>query len=702
VPKNINNDDLDFALQKLTAKEKTFIQLESISKLGSWELDLQTGDGIWSKQSYLIYGENEDVKPSLELFLSHVVPEDIDTINKKLQEVIKTTEVVTARCKILRNDSEVRDLLISAQTVFDKDLKPVKLLGTTQDITEQEELKRHTKELSNVIESSSNEIYIINAQNFHYLYANQGACDALGYTHEELLEMNIYDINPQLTKQEAEYLRDSIREEEENLNRTVHKRKDGSTYHVQSFIHPLTYNNQEAFVIFDIDISKQIRDEIRLQEQSQLLNYQANHDSLTKLPNRSLFQDRLEQSIASSKRNHEKFALLFIDLDQFKKINDSLGHHIGDEVLIESAVRLSKAIRSEDTLARLGGDEFTIILKNISNPKSAAVVAQKITDLIKKPILIGTHHLYVSSSIGISIYPDDSSTKENLLKFADAAMYKAKEEGRDNYQFYSSEMTAFAFERVVMESSLRVAIKEKQFVVYYQPQYSTATDKIIGMEALVRWQHPQLGLVAPGKFIPIAEENGLIIQIDTIVMEKAMEQFVLWHKEGLNPGVLALNLSMKQLNEKDFLHKLIHTMDKLGFNPLWLELEVTEGQVMNNPELSIQKLHTITELGIEIAIDDFGTGYSSLSYLKKLPLDKLKIDQSFVRDIPEDEDDMAITKAIIALGKSLNLKLIAEGVETKEQKDFLVKNGCEQIQGYLYSRPIPTEEIEKLLQTNEI
>jgi len=702
VPTNINNDDLEFALKKLKAKEETFIQLESISKLGSWELDLQTGNGIWSKQSYIIYGESEDVKPSLELFLSHVIPEDIERIKQKIEQLLITTEVITDSCRIVRNDSEVRDLLISAQTVFDKDSKPIKIIGTTQDITEQVELKRHTKELSNVIESSSNEIYIINAQNFHYLYTNQGACDALGYTRNELLQMDVYDINPELTKQEAEYLRDSITEEEKNLNRTLHRRKDGSTYHVQSFIHPITYNNQKAFVIFDIDISKQIGDEIRLQEQTQLLNYQANHDSLTKLPNRSLFQDRLEQSIASSKRNKEKFALLFIDLDQFKKINDSLGHHIGDEVLIESAIRLSKAIRDEDTLARLGGDEFTIILKNISDPKSAAIVAQKITDLIKQPILIGTHHLYVSSSIGISIYPDDSSTKENLLKFADAAMYKAKEEGRDNYQFYSSEMTAFAFERVVMESSLRVAIKEKEFVVYFQPQYSTATDKIIGMEALVRWQHPQLGLVPPGKFIPVAEENGLIIQIDTIVMEKAMEQFVLWHKKGLNPGVLALNLSMKQLNEKDFLHKLIHTIDRLGFNPLWLELEVTEGQVMNNPELSIQKLHTITELGIEIAIDDFGTGYSSLSYLKKLPLDKLKIDQSFIKDIPKDEDDMAITKAIIALGKSLNLKLIAEGVETKEQKDFLVQNGCEQIQGYLYSRPIPAEEIEKLLKTNEI
>jgi len=699
MPIDIKNDDIETALKKLKAREETFQQIEYISNLGSWELDLQTHKSIWSKQSYIIYGISEDeaIETNLELFLSFVVPEDLPRVHTVIQQLMHSDKIITDTCKIIKRDGQMRCIRISAQTLFNANNEAVKVIGTTQDITEEVELKRHTKELSNVIENSPNEIYIIDTQDFHYLYVNKGACESLGYSVEELLSMNIYDINPKLTQEKAQNIANSIHKEQKILNRTVHMRKDGSTYHVQSYIHPITYNNQDAFVLFDIDISKQIEDEILLEKQTQLLNYQANHDSLTQLPNRSLFLDRLEQSIASSKRNEEKFALLFIDLDQFKKINDSLGHHIGDEVLIESANRLSHALRDEDTLARLGGDEFTIILKNISDPKGAAVVAQKIVDLIKQPIIINTHRLYISTSIGISIYPDDSSSKENLLKFADTAMYKAKEEGRDNYQFYSSEMTAFAFERVVMENSLRVAIQEKQFIVYFQPQYSTLTDKIIGMEALVRWDHPHLGIVPPGKFISIAEESGLIVQIDTIVMEKAMEQFALWYKKGLHPGILALNLSMKQLDDKEFLTHLVETMETLNFNPLWLELEVTEGQVMHNPDLSIQKLHTITELGIEIAIDDFGTGYSSLSYLKKLPLDKLKIDQSFVHDIPNDEDDIAITKAIIALGKSLNLKLIAEGVETQEQKDFLTQNGCELIQGYFYSRPIPSDEIESIL-----
>jgi len=698
VPIDIENDDLSIALKKLKAKEQTYKNLESIANLGSWEVDLNTGQTTWSKQSYKIFGEDDDFQPSLEYFLARVIPQDQAAIQQTLNEISTTTHVVTQSVSVKRVDGEIRHLFISAKAVYAEDGKVSKILGTTQDITEKKELEQQTQELSNIIENSSNEVYVIDVNNLSYMYVNKGACEALGYTKEELLNMTVYDINPHLTIKDVNHLKKKISKEQKTLNRTIHRRKDGSFYHVQSLIHPLTYRGEEALVIFDVNISQQVEDELQLQEQATLLDYQANHDPLTSLPNRALFQDRLERSIASSKRNDEKFALLFIDLDQFKQINDSLGHHIGDEVLIETAKRLEKTIRDEDTLARLGGDEFTIILRHIHDIQGAALVAGKITELMKKPIEIKGHTLYISSSIGISLCPDDSTSKENLIKYADAAMYKAKEEGRDNYQFYSSEMTTVAFERVVMESSLRIAIKEKQFVVYFQPQFCINSNCIIGMEALVRWNHPQLGLVSPAKFIPIAEESGLIIEIDKLVMKQAMEQVALWYAKGYNPGVLALNLSMKQLNDKGFTSDLLNTMKNFSFDPKWLELEVTEGQVMNNPKNSISKLHTFHDLGIEIAIDDFGTGYSSLSYLKKLPLDKLKIDQSFVKEIPFDEDDMAITKAIIALGKSLNLKLIAEGVETQEQKDFLAENGCEFVQGYFFSRPIPAEEMETLLQ----
>ena len=679
--------------------------------------------------------------------------------------------------------------------------------------------EKYSEELADIIEHSLNEIYIVDFESLNYLYVNIGACQALGYTKEELLKMNLFDVNPPLTQERVRFINESSSHNKGMINRTTHKRKDGTIYHAQSYIYKRKHLDKDAYVIFSTDISEYIELELKHRQQSEILNHihesvistdlngiitsynrgssvllgyteeemlgksilqiydkqnpydfealakvmekekdydiegflikkdgtkvicdislssildnegklvgivgysqditekkaaermlkkqalilnhQANHDTLTDLPNRTLFKDRLSQAVAISSRNDEKFALFFIDLDQFKKINDSLGHLVGDKVLIEASHRLQSAIRAEDTLARLGGDEFTIILRDVKGVQSASTVAEKIIKTIKEPINVDGHTLFISSSIGISLYPDDSIEEDNLIKFADTAMYQAKDAGRDNYQFYSSSMTALAFERVVMESSLRVAIEEDQFVVYFQPQINALDDSIVGMEALIRWQHPEVGLVPPAKFIPIAEENGLIIDIDRVVMKKAMQQFSSWYKEGLNPGILALNLAMKQLNASDFISTLLETMQSTGFDAKWLELEVTEGQVMNNPDASIDKLNQISDLGIELAIDDFGTGYSSLAYLKKFPLDKLKIDQSFVRDTPHDEDDVAITKAIIALAKSLNLKLIAEGVETIEQRDFMMENGCFNIQGYFYHKPLPIDEITKLLQ----
>ncbi|MBU1217229.1 EAL domain-containing protein [bacterium] len=693
----ILEENLNLALKKLEARENSMRQFEELSNLGSWEINLKTNTTLWSEQTYNIYGEDYSVKPNLDLFFSHLVQEDFHRAQEMLKNAMITGKVTSFQCKIKRKNGEIADILINGQVIYDETNNPDKLIGTTQDITHLVSIKEHSDELSELIEHSSNEIYIVCFESLKYLYVNKGACKALGYTAGEFLSMNIYDVNPYLTKSKVQRLKNELLQNDYILNRTEHKRKDGSLYHAQSYIHKLKYNGADAYVIFDIDITQTIEAERKLQEQSQQLQHQAQHDTLTDLPNRTLFKDRLSQAIISSKRNEKTFALLFIDLDQFKKINDSLGHHIGDEVLIEASKRLKENLREEDTLARLGGDEFTIILKDIKNIQDVSNISQKIVQAIKEPMKIHGHTLYVSSSIGISLYPQDSLNAHDLIKYADTAMYKAKDEGRDNFQFYSPDMTALAFERVVMENSLRMALKEDQFVVYFQPQYNAQTNTIVGMEALVRWQHPALGLVPPGKFIPIAEESGLIVEIDQIVMKKAMQQFSSWYKDGLNPGTLSLNLAMKQLSEKYFIQMLLETMHTLDFLPQWLELEVTEGQVMNNPDASIEKLKIISDLGIELAIDDFGTGYSSLAYLKKLPLNKLKIDRSFIKDLPQDDEDAAITKAIIALGKSLNLTLIAEGVETEEQRDFLVINGCANIQGFFYSPPLTADKITLLL-----
>jgi len=438
--------------------------------------------------------------------------------------------------------------------------------------------------------------------------------------------------------------------------------------------------------------------EQKVKQRTKELAHQAYYDTLTQLPNRALFNERLEHGIEKAKRRGENLALFFIDLDRFKHINDSLGHQVGDEVLCTVTKRLQSIIRKEDTLSRLGGDEFTIILEHLQEPQNAAKLAQKILHVLEEPLKMNEHQLYVSTSIGISIYPQDDNDANNLLKNADAAMYKAKEEGRNTFQFYSSEMTAIAFAKVMLQGSLRQAIDNGEFTVYYQPQIDAIKEEVIGLEALVRWEHPTEGIISPSHFIATAEETGLIVEIDQFVMTQAMKDFIQWQNQGLKPVKISLNLAAKQLANNRCIEHLQEKLELNNFNPLWLELEVTESDIMRKPEEAIAKLNKIHHLGIKISIDDFGTGYSSLSYLKKLPIDKLKIDQSFVCDIYTNEDDRAIVKAVIALGKSLGLELIAEGVETQEQKIFLVENGCENIQGYYYAKPMNFHDTMEYLE----
>ncbi len=435
----------------------------------------------------------------------------------------------------------------------------------------------------------------------------------------------------------------------------------------------------------------------QLRAQKNALQYQATHDALTGLANRVLFSERLEHAIEKSKFRNTRMALLFVDLDHFKEINDSLGHEAGDKVLTIVTQRLKHTVVKEESLARFGGDEFTVIIEELHNLEEASILADKILNVLLAPIAVDHHELYVGCSIGISLFPDNGDTTQDLLKYADAAMYAAKNEGRNNVRYYSSEMTTRALERVVMETSLRAGLKNGEFIVYFQPQVNGKENRLFGMEALVRWNSPSVGLVSPAAFIPIAESTGLIVELDRYVMKYAMNQIAQWYKEGLNPGILSMNLTMKQLQQKDFIDFLKTLLAETGCSVEWIELEVTEDQIMIHPDEAIDILREISRIGVKIAVDDFGTGYSSLSYLKKLPINKLKIDQSFVRELPGDEEDVAITKAIIAMAQSLNLDVIAEGVETVEQKDFLVQNGCINIQGYFYSKPKPADEIRTIL-----
>lgn len=434
-----------------------------------------------------------------------------------------------------------------------------------------------------------------------------------------------------------------------------------------------------------------------LKKANSKLELLAHNDVLTGLNNKALFNDRLSQSIKKAKRYNSELAILFIDLDRFKQINDSFGHSLGDKVLKIIAKRLANIIREEDTLARLGGDEFTILMEDIHKKENAAHLAEKILTTLTEAIHIDIHTFYVTGSIGISLYPQDATQKDTLLMYADTAMYKAKNAGKNNVQFYHTEMTAMAVENVVMQANLHKALNGKEFVVYYQPQLNVKTAKYIGMEALVRWQHPVLGLLLPSKFMPVAKETGFIVSLDQWVMKTAMKQMVQWHKEGLTPGILALNLSIKQLHQKDFISLFKNMLLETGCNAKCLELEVTESEIMDHPEDAILLLNELRNMGIKLTIDDFGTGYSSLSYLKRLPINKVKIDKTFIQGLPHDEEDVGIAQAIIALAKSLKLSIIAEGVESTEQRDFLLANGCDNIQGYISGKPMPADEMEVTL-----
>lgn len=428
------------------------------------------------------------------------------------------------------------------------------------------------------------------------------------------------------------------------------------------------------------------------------IEHMVHHDILTGLPNRTLLVDRLKQALARARHYHKMVGVLLIDLDRFKTINDTLGHDIGDELLRAVSDRLARCLRGSDSAGRMGGDEFMFILSDLSGAQASVSVCEDIMRELALPFSIRGHEIYVTCSIGISIAPNDGDEEQVLMRNADAAMYRAKEQGRNTYQFYTADMNARAFERLALENSLRHALERNELRVYYQPKVNAATGKITGAEALVRWQHPDMGLVSPAKFIPLAEESGLIVPIGEFVMRTACAQNKVWQDAGFTPITMAVNLSARQLHEAELVATVANVLKETGLDASWLELELTESMLMQQVAGPEKLLRALKDIGIELSIDDFGTGFSSLSYLKRFPIDYLKIDRSFIQDVPGDSNDAAIVMAVIAMADSLNLKVVAEGVEKQEQIDFLHNYGCDDVQGFFFSQPVPSEKFTELLQ----
>ncbi|QEI12462.1 putative bifunctional diguanylate cyclase/phosphodiesterase [Cellvibrio japonicus] len=439
------------------------------------------------------------------------------------------------------------------------------------------------------------------------------------------------------------------------------------------------------------------RDITERKQSEEQIQYLATHDSLTALPNRFMFSKLLAVAIESARRHQRQLAVLFIDLDRFKNINDTLGHDAGDQLLITMANRFRTCLRTSDIVGRLGGDEFVILLPELESHDQAARVAQKILSAAIQPLDVHGQECRVTASIGICLYPEDAEDEQALMKNADIAMYRAKEEGKNNYQFYSPDLKVRSLERLMLENNLRKALERHEFFLHYQAKRNLKTGKIAGVEALVRWQHPELGTISPAHFIPLAEETGLIVHLGRWVLRAACTQGVIWQQQGLPPICIAVNLSARQFFDDNLINDIANALRESGLAPELLEMEITEGMIMQDAERAIRILTGIKALGVRLAIDDFGVGYSSLAHIKRFPIDTLKVDSSFIRDIPANREDRAITEAIIAMGKTLSLTVIAEGVETQEQENFLRDSACDQTQGYYFSKPVSPEEFTRFM-----
>jgi len=479
---------------------------------------------------------------------------------------------------------------------------------------------------------------------------------------------------------------------EETLNpcKLVGRRKDGAKFPIEISLSPMQVEDMRLFIVVVRDITERKHAEERL-------IYLANYDELTGLPNRTLAKDRLEHAKTRAKRDGRMAAVIFIDLDQFKNINDTLGHYAGDQLLLSATRRLLRPIRELDTVARLGGDEFMVVVENIGHVNEITTIVEKFLHAFDKPFTLDQQEVFITASAGISIYPLDDSDIDNLVKNADTAMFRAKAKGGNSYEYFTADMNTQAVERLTLENALRQALARNEFELYYQPRIDLNTEIIVGMEALLRWHHPTLGTISPVKFIPVLEETGLIIPVGEWVLKTACEQTQRWHKMGSKQLRVAVNLSVRQFQQNDLVERFTKIIQASGLDSSQLELEITEGLLVENVSAAIDILQAFHDLGIHISIDDFGTGYSSLSYLKRFPINTLKIDRAFVHDITLDPNDAAITNAIVALAKSLRLSVTAEGIETRPQLNFLRQLNCNEAQGFYFSKPLPSSEFESLI-----
>jgi diguanylate cyclase (GGDEF)-like protein/PAS domain S-box-containing protein len=606
----------------------------------------------------------------------------------------------------LRKDGSIFAAQLMSDVITDTGGKVIGIITTCEDITArkdmEEKLKESEEKFRSLVDSTDDSIFLLDS-NYKFLFMNKKHLFRMGISEGEYTGRSFIEFHP--PEEAGEFIAkvDEVFRTGESIH-NEYKGQKNNQYFLQT-LSPIKdqYGMPEAVTV----ISKDITEHKKTEEQVRFLAY---FDSLTGLPNRFFFKELLDKALSHAERHKLILATLFLDVDNFKRINDTLGHDIGDELLQAVTARLLKSVRNSDsisrandntitnTLSRLGGDEFVVLLSEIADVPDAAVVARRLLKDISEPYMLKGHKVIITASVGISVYPSDGEDAQSLLKYADLAMYHAKDIGKNNYQYYTESMKSAAFERLTLEGELNKALEKDEFSVYYQAKLDVQSRKIIGMEALIRWKHPEKALVSPSGFIPLAEETGQIIAIDEWVLHTACLQNKAWQDAGFAPMVIAVNLSTSHLENRKLTKVVAKALQDSGLEPQCLELEITESKIMKNPVISIIVLNELKAMGVRIAIDDFGTGHSSLNYLRQIPLDYVKIDRSFVMNITTSPHDTAIIKSIITLAHSLDLKVIAEGVETEQQLEFLREHECDEVQGYLFSKPVTADIFTQLLK----
>jgi diguanylate cyclase (GGDEF)-like protein/PAS domain S-box-containing protein len=678
--------------ESLEASQARLAETQRIAHLGGWEWgEGQAGMQV-SEEVYRIFGVEPGEVLTLDVLLSHVHPEDRQMVRESMVRAVSVDGGIGLDYRLLRPDG-TEAIVHSRMEMTTDSLGYVRLYGTVQDITERKQMEERLRQSATVFENTTEGVMITDVER-RIVAVNRAFTEITGYGQEELTGQSSAILDSgRHDAQFYEAMWRTIRDEGRWQGEIWSRRENGDIY--PEWLNISEVRNGSGRVTHYVAVFSDIS---AMKESEARLDHIAHHDPLTNLPNRLLLHARMEQALAKARRSNTLMAVMFLDLDYFKKINDTMGHPIGDQLLQEVAARLRNCVREVDTVSRLGGDEFTILLEELHEARAVGAVAQKIITELGERYLIREHEVFVTCSIGISLFPGDGDDITTLLKNADTALYRAKEQGRNNYQYYTLELTIRAMERMAMENNLRHALERNELVVYYQPQVDLFSGRIIGMEALLRWQHPEMGLIAPASFIPLAEELGLIIPIGEWVLRTACLRLKAWQEEGLDIIRMAVNLSSRQFNQPDLAEVVIAILEETGIDPHCLELELTERILMEDAERAIGVLNRLKAVGVQFSIDDFGTGYSSLSYLKQFPIDRIKIDQSFVNNVTSVPEDAAVTQAVISLSHSMNIKAVAEGVETIEQHEFLRSRQCDELQGFYFSHPLPEEEIGALLR----